>query len=53
MKKQFLEKAVFTVAATAATVVLGNKMADADTYTLQEGDSFSVLLNDIIWMLMS
>ena len=40
MKKQFLEKAVFTVAATAATVVLGNKMADADTYTLQEGDSF-------------
>ncbi|EHJ52786.1 COG3942 and LysM peptidoglycan-binding domain-containing protein [Streptococcus macacae] len=40
MKKHLLEKAAFTVAATAATVVLGNKLADADTYTLQEGDSF-------------
>lgn len=40
MKSQFLKKATFTVAATAATVVLGNKITSADTYTLQEGDSF-------------
>ncbi|EJN94448.1 COG3942 and LysM peptidoglycan-binding domain-containing protein [Streptococcus ratti] len=40
MENQFFKKAAFTVVATAATVVLGNKIANADTYTLQEGDSF-------------
>ncbi|MGT2923827.1 COG3942 and LysM peptidoglycan-binding domain-containing protein [Streptococcus caviae] len=40
MKNHFFKKAAFTVAATAATVVLGNEITSADTYTLQEGDSF-------------
>ncbi|WP_273450155.1 COG3942 and LysM peptidoglycan-binding domain-containing protein [Streptococcus ferus] len=40
MKKQFLGKATLTVAAAAATVFVGDKVVNADTYTLQYGDSF-------------